>query len=190
VVTRLPSVKSFELDRFIEQCQVAVLESEPWLAVRDVLDEALSNRQAIAAALPVERAELVPLYVGSDVTITKVVWAPGMVFPPHDHLTWACNGLYAGCEHNTLYRWDGDDLRPTGELLIDDGEIGILDVDAIHSVRNPDTRRVCAAIHVYGGDFPSLPRSNWVGEPPQRVAADIELTKQMFADANEGLDPS
>jgi predicted metal-dependent enzyme (double-stranded beta helix superfamily) len=181
-------VGAFDLERFVEQCRAAVVENEPAAAVHEVLTEALRESAGIAEALPVDRAELVSLYVGPDVTITKVVWAPGMVFPPHDHLTWACNGLYAGREHNTLYRWIDGELRETGEFVIDDGEIGMLDADAIHSVRNPDARRLSAAIHVYGGDFPSLPRRNWIGEPPVAVPADIELTRQMFAAANERLD--
>ena len=115
----------------------------------------------------------------------KVVWAPAMTFPPHDHLTWACNGLYSGVEHNTLFRLEDDSLHPAGELVIGDGEIGILDADAIHAVRNPDPHRLSAAIHVYGGNFPQLPRSNWVGKPPARVPADIEHTKQIFASANQ-----
>jgi predicted metal-dependent enzyme (double-stranded beta helix superfamily) len=180
---------TFDVDAFVAACcEAATRESEPWLAVEELLTEALRDRGAVAAALPVTKAELVPIYVGPEVTVVKVVWAPAMTFPPHDHLTWACNGLYSGCELNSLYRLDDDVLRPAGELVIDDGEIGILDADAIHAVRNPDPHRLSAAIHVYGGDFPKLPRSNWVGEPPQRVPADIELTKQLFADANRPAD--
>ena len=180
---------TFDLDAFIGHCRDAVTgEAEPWLAVREVLEEALSDRAAIAAALPVDRAELVPLYAGEDVTVVKVVWAPRMTFPPHDHLTWACNGLYAGTEHNTLFALDDERLRPTGEFVIEEGGIGVLDADAIHAVRNPDRRALSAAIHVYGGDFPSLPRTNWMGDPPRRRPASIEATRQMFAAANDRLD--
>jgi hypothetical protein len=41
-----------------------------------------------------------------------------------------------------------------------------------------------AAIHVYGGDFLTLPRSNWVGDPPTRVPASVEETRAMFEAAN------
>jgi predicted metal-dependent enzyme (double-stranded beta helix superfamily) len=181
-------VGSFDVDEFVARCRDAVEgETEPWLAVRDVLDEALRDRAAIVRALPPTRSELVLLYVGPDVTVVKVVWAPQMVFPPHDHLTWACNGLYSGCEQNTLFEPDESGLRRTGEFFIDDGGIGMLDADSIHSVRNPDARRLSAALHVYGGDFPSLPRSNWIGEPPRRVPADIAVTQRLFAEANDRL---
>jgi hypothetical protein len=55
-------------------------------------------------------------------------------------------------------------------------------------VRNRDRGPLCAAIHVYGGDFPSLPRTNWMGDPPRRRPAGIDATQQMFAAANERLD--
>ena len=179
---------SFHVEDFIARCRDAVQgETEPWLAVGDVLDEALRDPDAIIRALPPTRSELVPLYVGPDVTVVKVIWAPEMEFPPHDHLTWACNGLYAGCEQNTLFEPDGAGLRRTGEFFIDNGGIGVLDADSIHSVRNPDARRFSAALHVYGGDFPSLPRSNWIGEPLRRVPADISVTQRLFAEANDRL---
>ncbi len=181
--------QAFDLDAFIARCREAVAdEAEPWLAVREVLEAALTDRAAVVAALPVDRAELAPLHVGDDITVVKVVWAPGMVFPPHDHLTWACNGLYAGTEHNTLFELADDGLRPTGEFIIEEGGTGMLAADAIHAVRNPDRRALSAAIHVYGGDFPSLPRTNWMGDPPRRRPASIEATQQMFAAANERLD--
>jgi predicted metal-dependent enzyme (double-stranded beta helix superfamily) len=184
---------AFDIDAFVGQCRDAVTgEAEPWSAVREVLEASLGDRASVAAALPVERAELAPLHIGDDITVVKVVWAPGMVFPPHDHLTWACNGLYAGTEHNTLFELDDDGLRPTGEFVVEEGGIGVLDADAIHAVRNPDRRALSAAIHVYGGNFPSLPRTNWMGDPPRREPASIEATQQMFAAANErihALDP-
>jgi predicted metal-dependent enzyme (double-stranded beta helix superfamily) len=118
----------------------------------------------------------------------KVVWAPGMVFPPHNHLTWACNGLYHGGEHNVLYRLVDGALVETGTLSLGEGEIGVLADDVIHSVTNPRSTGLSAAIHVYGGDFASLPRSNWVGDPPRQTRADVALTRAMFEQANR--DPS
>lgn len=177
----------FEIDVFVDRCRRAVAdEPEPWLAVEEVFEDVLRDRAAIAATLPVERAELVPLYLGDDIMVAKVVWAPRMTFPPHDHLTWACIGLYAGSEHNSLFELDDDGLHPTGEFLLEDGGIGTLDRDVIHAVQNPDRHALSAAIHVYGGDFPSLPRSNWVGDPPQRRPASIEVTQRIFAGENEG----
>jgi predicted metal-dependent enzyme (double-stranded beta helix superfamily) len=177
----------FELEDFIAGCRVAVTQDEPVAAVRELLAEALSDREGVAIALPVTKAELCPLYSGSDVTIMKVVWAPKMEFPPHNHLTWACNGIYRGVEHNVLYRLADGALVETGVLDLGEGEIGLLDHDAIHSVTNPHSSELSAALHVYGGDFASLPRRNWVGDPPRPVRADITQTRAMFEDANRNL---
>jgi len=177
----------FDLENFIASCQVAVTQEEPIAAVHELLAEALSDRRGVAVALPVTKAELCPLYSGPDVTIIKVVWAPNMQFPPHDHLTWACNGIYRGVEHNVLYRLVEGALVETGVLDLGEGEIGLLDDDAIHSVTNPRSSELSAAIHVYGGDFVSLPRSNWVGAPPRRVRADVAQTRAMFEEANRSL---
>jgi predicted metal-dependent enzyme (double-stranded beta helix superfamily) len=176
----------FDLDQFIEGCRDAATEPEPWLAVRELLEEALSDRASIAGALPATRAELAPLYSGHDVTIVKVVWAPRMVFPPHDHLTWACNGIYGGAEHNRLYRLEEETIVECGELSLEEGQVGVLDEDAIHGVLNPRSTMLSAAIHVYGGDFLRLPRGNWTGDPPTRRPTDVEQTRAMFERANDG----
>lgn len=174
----------FDLDEFIDECKRAVGEPEPWLAVRELLAEALTDRASIVAALPVTRAELVPLHRGPEVTVFKVVWAPGMTFPPHDHLTWACVGLYGGSEANRLYRVDDGHLVETGGLRLDQGSVGVLDETAVHGVANPSTHDHSAAIHVYGGDFARLPRSNWIGDPPRREPASVEVSQAMFERAN------
>jgi predicted metal-dependent enzyme (double-stranded beta helix superfamily) len=155
--------------------------------VRELLAEALDDKAGVMAALPVTKAELAPIHTGPDVTIVKVVWGPSMSFPPHDHLTWACNGVYGGAETNTLYRFEGDALVASDGFELRDGDIGILDADAVHSVTNPHARQLSAAIHVYGGDFLNLPRSNWLGDPPTKTPADVEQTKAMFEAANRRL---
>lgn len=71
------------------------------------------------------------------------------------------------------------------EVELTEGEVGVLDHDAIHSVTNPHSRQLSAAIHVYGGDFVNLPRSNWIGDPPTKVPANIEHTKAAFDAAND-----
>ena len=45
-------------------------------------------------------------------TVLNVVWAPGMVLPPHDHRMWAAIGIYAGQEDNEFFRRDGEASPP------------------------------------------------------------------------------
>ena len=47
-------------------------------------------------------------------------------------------------------------------------------------------RRVfTGAIHVYGGDFFSEPRSEWASESGQEAPYSVERAMQTFAEANE-----
>lgn len=178
----------FDLDEFVTECRDASTEPTPWLAVHELLQQALRDRSGVATALPATKAELSPIYAGEDVTIIKVVWGPSMRFPPHDHLTWACNGVYEGAEHNTVHRIVDDELVEVSRFELRDGDIGVLDGDAIHSVTNPHPRNLSAAIHVYGGDFVNLPRSNWIGDPPTRVRASLEHTRAIFDAANHAVE--
>ena len=52
-------------------------------------------------------AELTTLYVSDELTVLKLVWAPGMWLQPHDHRMWAAIGIYGGQEDNTFYRRGG-----------------------------------------------------------------------------------
>ncbi len=170
----------FDLEEFIADCRRAAAEPEPWTAIRELLSRALADRASVAAALPATRAELTPLHAGPDVTIVKVVWAPRMTFPPHDHQTWACSGIYGGHERNRVHRLVDGSLVDTDGFDLDEGEVGFLDADAIHSVVNPRSQELSAAIHVYGGDFLRLPRTNWIGDPPVAQPADVEVTRAIF----------
>ena len=78
-----------EVDQLIADCSEAIKESNPLPAVKDVLERAVRSPKAVLAALPIERAEIVPLYASPELSVMKVVWAPGMRFRPHNHLMWA-----------------------------------------------------------------------------------------------------
>jgi predicted metal-dependent enzyme (double-stranded beta helix superfamily) len=177
----------FDVDELIKDCREAVTGGDSLLAVRDVLAEALSDRAAVAAALPVTKAELTPLYSGTDVTIMKIVWAPSMTIAPHDHHMWACIGIYGGEEVNRLFRRADGTIVESGGFEIDEGEIGLLGDDAIHSVTNPLAHQFTAAIHIYGGDFLNVKRSNWVGDPLVEEPMDAEETRLLFEEANRAL---
>ena len=51
-------------------------------------------------------------------------------------------------------------------------------------MHNP-LRQATAAIHVYGGDFFAIPRSQWCDPERLEEPYDTELLRQRFADANE-----
>jgi predicted metal-dependent enzyme (double-stranded beta helix superfamily) len=168
-----------DLDALLADIVEAAKESTPQLAVRDVLARALADPGALADVLPCTRAELVPLHVSAEVSIFKAIWAPGMEVPPHDHLLWAANGVYAGREDNAFWRRAGGALEGKGGRTLDVGDIALLGTDVIHSVTTPSWT---GAIHVYGGDFLSTPRSIWLDgvEEPN----DGSRTQAIFEAAN------
>ena len=176
----------FDVEQLVAECQDAIGETEPLLAVRDVLERAVADQGAIAEALPPERGELVPLHVSNELTVLKVVWAPRMVLGPHDHRMWAAIGVYSGGEDNRFFRRAGATLVDSGARSLRPGDVCLLGDDAVHSVTNP-TAQCAGAIHVYGGDFFATPRSEWRGEPPSEEPFDVKRLLASFAAANEEL---
>jgi predicted metal-dependent enzyme (double-stranded beta helix superfamily) len=58
-----------------------------------------------------------------------------------------------------------------------------LPLDAIHSVTNP-IPRMTGAIHIYGGDFFAVPRSEWDPETLREHPMDLQAIQKKFEDAN------
>jgi predicted metal-dependent enzyme (double-stranded beta helix superfamily) len=174
----------FDLDAFLAACDAAVGESEPRLAIREVLEAAVSQPDAVAAALPPMRAEIVALHTSPRLTVLKVVWAPAMSLGAHDHRMWAAIGVYSGGEDNQFFRRDGETLASTGGQELRPGDVCLLGKSAVHAVTNPTTD-YAGAIHVYGGDFFATPRSEWRGEPPREEPYDVDRVLALFAAANE-----
>jgi predicted metal-dependent enzyme (double-stranded beta helix superfamily) len=173
----------FDLDTFLSDCLEASRADQPRLAVKEVLDRAVSEPGELADALPPTMAELTKLHVSDELTVLKVVWAPGMSIRPHDHRTWATIGMYTGGEDNTLYRRvdggivesGGLDLRPSDSCLLGD--------DTIHKVHNP-TRDYAGAIHIYGGDFFAIERSGFDPDTLEEHPYDGAASQREFEEVN------
>jgi predicted metal-dependent enzyme (double-stranded beta helix superfamily) len=182
----------FDVDTLVDDLRSAGREESPLLAVREVLDAAMAQRSAVATALPPARAELLPLYRSDELTILKVVWAPGMWLQPHDHRMWAAIGVYAGREDNTYFRRvdpQRDDahqpIEQSGRRELQEGDVSLMGDDVIHAVTNPLT--VCTgAIHVYGGDFFRRDRSDWDPDTLE-VETDPVDRSRYFEEWNERL---
>ena len=177
----------FDLDDFLVDCRAAVRSDDPVLAIREVLARAVAEPRSVADALPVTRAELVPLCVEDDITVLKAVWAPHMRIRPHNHLMWAAIALYQGEEENTFYRRTDDGIATASARVIATGEVALLGADVIHSVANP-SGAFSAGIHVYGGNLTQrVDRSEWA-DGNVEVPADFDRTLDYFADANAALE--
>ena len=127
----------FDVDEFLDDCIRANQEDKPQLAIKELLERAMSDPAALATALPPERAEITPLHASPELTVLKVVWTPGMMFRPHNHAMWAAIGIYTGGEDNEFFRREGGGLTPSGGRSLHVGDTVLLGGDVIHAVTNP-----------------------------------------------------
>jgi len=175
---------TFDVDTFVAECEAAVRESQPALAVRDLLDRTLREPGAVADVLARDEGGIDTLHVSDDLTILDVVWAPGMRLFPHDHRMWAAIGIYGGVEDNELFRRSPAGLTRSGGKTVETGDVLLLGDDAVHAVYNP-APRLTGAIHVYGGNFFTEPRSEWDPVTLEEQPYDVEHARRAFAEANE-----
>jgi predicted metal-dependent enzyme (double-stranded beta helix superfamily) len=177
----------FDADQLVADCLEARSESEPLRAVKDVLDRALADADAVADAFRPTEGGLDFLHVSDELTVLHIVWAPGMQLFPHDHRMWAAIGIYTGREDNAFYRRPGPEtctLVETGGKELTTRDVLLLGDDVIHSVANPLSQPT-GAIHVYGGDFVHQPRSQWGPGPREERQFDMDDLREQFAAANE-----
>jgi len=136
-----------------------------------------------------KRAEVQTLYHAPELTILNVVWAPRMTIMPHNHLMWAVIGIYTGREDNIFWRRlpgeTGGRIEAAGAKSLGERDAEPLGRDIIHTVTNP-LSRLTGAIHVYGGDFFAVSRSEWDPETLHERRYDAEKAMRLFAEANAG----
>jgi predicted metal-dependent enzyme (double-stranded beta helix superfamily) len=171
-----------DVERFIEECRIAARDGQK--SVREVLREAMRDPAGIVAMLGAPReAASADLYCGPDLTIINVVWAPLMTIHPHDHGLWAAIGLYGGGEDNIFWRRTPDGIEAAGAQALRTGEVATFGPDIVHSVTNP-VDRFSGAIHVYGGDFHAMRRTEWDPDTLTEAPHDPGRLDRVFAEAN------
>ena len=172
------------VEDIVDRCRTARAEQVPALAVRDVLEELVSDPGGLEGALgPVREGGIFTLHRSDDLTILHVVWTPGIALNPHDHRMWAVIGLYGGQEDNAFYRRTPGGLERAGGRELPAREVLVLGDDAIHSVANP-RREFAMALHVYGGDFFAAERSEWDSDTYEERPRDLGRTMRLFEEAN------
>lgn len=181
----------FDLDQFVCDCRAALKEDAPQTAVREVVARAVSDPTAVLKRLgDPQRAEMQKFYRSDDLTILNVVWAPSMMLLPHNHRMWAVIGIYTGREDNIFWRRvpgaPGGKVEAAGARALCEKDSVTLGPDIIHSVNNP-IPRLTGAIHVYGGDFFGVPRSEWDAETLLEQACDGDRMARRFEEANQRL---
>lgn len=156
------TARQFDSQRFIEECRAAMASGvEAQARIQELLKKELTDRDAVLAGLgPPTRGGLKALYRSPELTILNIVWSPLMQLLPHDHNMWALIGIYSGREDNIFWKRDGAGLNAIGASAISAGDVVPLPSDVIHSVNNP-IEKLTGAMHVYGGDFFGVHRSEW-----------------------------
>ena len=178
---------SFDFDQFVADCRAARDTDPSHKLVREVVARAVADPVGIFKGLgEPKRAEIQKLHQSDTLTILNVIWAPKMTIMPHDHRMWAVIGVYSGREDNIFWRrlpGEGGRLEAAGAKALSTGDAETLGHNIIHSVTNP-IGRLTGAIHVYGGDFFGVPRSEWDPETLQEGPWDNERTLRRFEEAN------
>ncbi|HEY6253614.1 MAG TPA: hypothetical protein VI685_26960 [Candidatus Angelobacter sp.] len=185
----------FELNQFVSDCRAALKENQAQSAVREVVARAVSDPASVLKAIgEPQRAEMQTLYRADDLTILNVIWAPWMTLLPHNHQMWAIIGIYTGREDNIFWRrlpGNAGKVEAAGAKALCEKDAQPLGRDIIHSVTNP-IPRLTGAIHVYGGDFFGVPRSEWDSESLQEQPMNGDKMARRFEEANAmfGATPS
>ena len=180
--------ESFDLSRFVAECEDAARSDVPQRAVRDVVARAVRAPALLLAALgEPRRAELQTLHHTPQLTILNVVWAPRMTRTAHEHRMWAVIGVYTGGEDNIFWRRvagaSHGAIEARGAQALRAGDAVTLGQDVIHSVTNP-LPRFTAALHVYGGDFFAATRSEWDPETLTEQPYDGQVAMRRFEEEN------
>ncbi|TMA98638.1 MAG: hypothetical protein E6J74_00460 [Deltaproteobacteria bacterium] len=177
----------FETDRFIQDCCDGLRETNAHGAIRDIVARAVVEPREVLASLGEPKLSgLQTLFRSETLTILNVLWGPRMSLYPHDHRMWAVIGIYSGREDNAFFQRSETGLRQHGGKTLDSKETIPLGEAVIHAVTNP-LDQITAAIHVYGGDFFAVPRSEWDPQTLQERPFDLEHAKKVFAESNKRL---
>lgn len=181
-----------DLDRFVADCRDAAASSGSPGVLEVVAAAVATPGDVIEAVGEPRRAGVNVIHRSDELTVLNLVWGPWMSQIPHNHRMWAVIGIYTGREDNIFWRRpagarDGR-IEAAGARALSDREAVPLGHDIIHSVLNP-IKRLTGAIHVYGGDFFAVPRSEWDPERLVEQPFDIDKTLALFEESNRLYSP-
>ena len=159
---RLAGVGSFDADALVQACIDALHESDPRGAIGEAVRRAVSEPALLRSAypVPVDPDDDGVLHRTNDLMVCYAIFPRDFHTGIHDHTVEAVIGVWAGHEDNHLYERDGEVLRPQGVRRVEQGDVLMLDADAIHDVHTPRSTW-SAALHVYLGDIVGLARNEW-----------------------------
>lgn len=174
----------FDKDQFVADCRAALDGANTSRNVREVVARAVSDPAAVIAGLGEPKpGGIVPLHRSRELTVINVFWPPNMVIMPHNHSMWAVIGVYGGREDNILWRRlpeaAAGRIEAAGAKSLSTRDVQVFGPEVIHSVVNP-IPRVTGALHIYGGDFFGVDRSEWDPDSLEEKAYDMQKALKMF----------
>jgi len=183
-------VPAFDVDRFVADCLDAAATDDPVPALRDLMERAVSNPQALRDRfpVPVDPHDDGILHHSSGLFVSSGIFPRGFETGLHDHSVPAIIGVWARHEDNLLYRRTNGGLEADGHRRVETGSVLVLDADAVHDVHAP-ADGWSGALHVYLGDLLAVDRSSWAdptGRPIPFDGADLER-RWSTAAASTGL---
>jgi predicted metal-dependent enzyme (double-stranded beta helix superfamily) len=177
----------FDVERFIADCRDAAAASGSRGVLEAVARAVATPAEVLKALGEPQRAAVQVLHRSAEITVFNLIWGPRMCQLPHDHGMWAVIGIYTGREDNIFWRRPagvpGGRIEAAGARALSEREAVPLGPEIIHSVINP-IKRLTGAIHVYGGDFFAVPRSEWDPEHLVEEPYDVEKTLALFEESN------
>ncbi len=183
----LCGTNKMDIDRFVADCIAANEEADAQTAVNEVLARAVSDPDAVLAAIGApERAGLNVLLSSKTLTIFAATWTPQMNLMPHNHLMWANIGIYTGREDNIYWKRTSVGIKAFGADALFVKDTAMLPEDAVHSVTNP-LLRFTGGIHIYGGDFFDTERSQWDPETLKEEPSGGAVIRGIFERENQRL---
>jgi predicted metal-dependent enzyme (double-stranded beta helix superfamily) len=178
----------FDKEQFVNDCRSAMKGEMAPLQIQEIMARALSAPRLALEALgyPTSAGHQI-LYRSEDLTILNVAWGAKMVGVPHDHKIWAVIGVYTGREDNIFWRRRPDSahgrVEASSAKALAEGDVVLLGPETIHSVINP-IGRLSAGLHVYGGDFYAIARSEWNPEFLLEQPYDANRAARAFEESN------
>jgi predicted metal-dependent enzyme (double-stranded beta helix superfamily) len=171
----------FDKDEFVTECLAAVRDGDrAHRAVKEIVERTVAVPSQIESEVgDVADGPMMTIWHRSDeLTVLHIVWPPEVDLFAHDHNMWAVIGVYGGREDNQFYRrLDNGSVEPHTGKTITSSEVLALGSEVVHSVANP-TREWTAALHVYGGEFFTTPRTMWSKDTHQPMVFDSEVLRQ------------
>ncbi|HUP33924.1 MAG TPA: hypothetical protein VNC82_00620 [Candidatus Limnocylindria bacterium] len=182
-----------DVDRLIADCRdAAAVSGSP--GVLEVVARAVATPVEVLKGLgEPQRAAVQVLHRSAEITVFNLIWGPRMCQLPHNHGMWAVIGIYTGREDNIFWRRPpgapGGRIEAAGARALSERDAVPLGPQLIHSVVNP-IKRLTGAIHVYGGDFFAVPRSEWDPEHLVEGPYDVAKTLALFEESNRLYPPA